>query len=348
MRKRKSDCRKGRTSKCIIWGKSIMSMTSFDDMDDMVSTLLVISALIMSFIVAMMLGIQRSDLEEGDRVWIEFLNMTSKPWVLTIDSGGIWHTTIDPFKWNWNYGGFVSHIIAFRCIEAVGQLVTVIFVLMATYFSLHISRARDDKKLFQKWMVSGWVLVIGSIGLFFKAFFTGATAIGNAMGILYPAIRRHNTYEELLAEVKSGNHFGAINFAVEPIAQSYLNDYAWAGITVGGVGGLLAFLMASSCKERNSEMSDFLNRLKDSDCNDDKSDGEDGADNEIGDIDDYLRIFLRERLSFSQLKVVTAEQLNGIGIPLGDALRIIEAAKSECTSRALSREQNGGVSILRE
>ena len=282
----------------------------------MISTLLVISALMISLIVAMMLGIQKSDLEDGDLLWINYLNMTSKPWVLTIDSGGIWHTTINPYIWDWSHGSFVSHDIAFKCIQTVGQLTTVIFVLMGTYFSLHTSKARDDARCFGRWMCLGMLLVVGSFVLFFAAFFQGTSAIGNAMGILYPAIRWHSSYTDLLEEVETGNHFEKRNFVVEPMAQSTLNNYAIAGIAIGLAGGSIANLLASwSSDPKDEEMSSFLHSL---------------SLDEL-DVDEYLLTFSRERLSLGQIKHLSLEQLAWIGIPCGDALKMLQGRETIST-----------------
>jgi hypothetical protein len=295
------------------WGNMSMFSCSFEDMEAMISTLLVISALIISFMVAMMLGIQRSDLVAGDMLWIDYLNMTSKPWLLTIDSGGIWHTTVNPYKWDWNNGGFVSHDIANKCVNTVGQLTTVIFVLTGSYFSLHMSQARGDTQLFERWLIVGLVMVGGSSILFFAAFFEGTSAIGNAMGILYPAIRWHDSYKDLLEEVKTGYHFGGKNFVVEPMAQKTLSNYAACGLSIGLVGGCLAIFVASwSWGQKDEEMSSFLDSL--------------GLD--ARDIDEHARTFSRERLSVRQIKCLSLEQLAWIGIPCGDALKMLEGVQN--------------------
>jgi hypothetical protein len=299
----------------LFWNISFLRC-SFEDIEAMISTLLVLSALIISVVVAIMVGIQRDDLKEGDMLWINYMNMTSKPWVLTIDAEGIWHTAVDPFSWDWSYGGFVSHVIADRSIKSVGYLIAAIFILTATYLSLHVSNAREDPCCLRRWLFFGCWLIGGSFALFLIAFFQSTMVIGNAMGILFPAIRRHASYSDLVQEVGSADHSNK-NFIIEPKVQGELQYYTITGLVVGLVGGFLALCASMQFissetddeKEKNEEM---FNHLKNADLGGDEN------------VEECCNILLREHINLKQLGKLSAEQLAWMGIPYGDALRIVE------------------------
>ena len=295
--------------------------TSFEDIEAVISTLLVVSALLISVIVAIMVGIQRDDLKEGDLLWIDYLNMTSKPWVLTIGSDGIWHTTVDPFSWDWTNGGFVSHMIAYRSVRCVGLLTATILVLISTYVSLHISNAREHSESLKRWLIFGWVLIGGSFAMFLYAFFNSTQVIGNAMGILFPPIRQHSSYADLEREVASGDHSNK-NFIVEPTVQSLLSFYSITGLVIGVVGAVAALcvsardvsstLVQDSDQEDSKSLEEIVIHLKSAGLK--------------GMVEEYCRILLDEKIDSRQLKSLSAEQLAWIGIPFGDALRISETS----------------------
>jgi hypothetical protein len=304
-----------------LWNFSILRC-SFEDIEAMISTLLVVSALVISVIVAIMIGIQKDDLKEGDMVWINYLNMTSKPWVLTIDSNGIWHTTVDPFIWDWTYGGFVSHMIANRSIRCVGLLTATILILISTYLSLHISNAREHSESLKRWLIFGSMLIGGSFAMFLYAFFDSSLVIGNAMGILFPAMRQHASYADLEKEVSSGDHRYK-NFIVEPKVQSLLGYYSTTGLVIGVGGAILALCVSardvSSSLVQEKSKKEIMNHLEKAGLNGDES------------VQEYCSILLRENIDSHQLQRLSAEQLAWMGIPFGDALRISEVELTNVT-----------------
>ncbi len=283
----------------------------------MISTLLILSALIIGFISAIMFGIQRSDLIDGDMLWIKFYNMTSKPWLLTIDENGIWHTTMDPFGFGFIDGGFASHVIGNRSIQAVARLVGVIFALTGAYFSLHISGGRSDPDKMQRWILFGWIVIAGSLIMFFYAFFDATMVIGNAIGTLYPPIRQHSSYDELLESVRNGGHIKSANqnCILEPKAQHDLQFYAILGLAAGVVGGACAVIAANFSVPTATEL-EMLAYLMELNLEEFDSRG-------------WARIFSgAQKMKAGQLKLLTAEHLMWIGMPYGDAFRLVEAQKS--------------------
>ena len=203
---------------------------TFEDVEAILQILVVVSALIMTFVVSFMVGIQRSDLEAGDRLWINHKNMTEKPWLLTIDQHGLWHTTSDPFTWGRD-GGFVSHVIAYRVVHSMGLLVAVVFLVTISYLSLHISRAREDPEHLQRWLMIGQVVIVASSVMFVAALWFAISAIGNIMGILYPPILMHPTYSDMQSFIAEDGSAG--NFAIEPLAQEGLRLYCICSISAG-------------------------------------------------------------------------------------------------------------------
>ena len=315
---------------------------SFEDIEAVISTLLVLSALIISVIVAIIVGIQRDDLKEGDMLWINYMNMTSKPWVLTIDSDGIWHTAVNPFVWDWGYGGFVSHMIADRSIKSVGYLITAIFILTATYLSLHISNAREDTTCLRRWVFFGCWLIAGSFALFLIAFFQSTTVIGNAMGILFPAMRQHSSYSDLVQEVGSTDHSNK-NFIIEPKVQGDLWYYTVTGLVVGLVGGFLAVcasmqISSSETDARKKKNVEMHNHLKNADL------GEDDH------VEECCKILLQEHIDMQQLHKLSAKELAWMGIPYGDALRIFEISNGfeiSTPSKSLANCTDSSVTVQR-
>ncbi len=300
----------------------------------MISTLLVLSALIIGFISAIMFGIQRSDLIDGDMLWINFYNMTSKPWILTIDANGIWHTTMDPFAFSFTDGGFASHVIGNRSIQAVARLVGVIFALTGAYFSLHISDGRSDPDRMQRWMIFGCILIAGSLSMFFYAFFDATMVIGNAIGTLYPPIRQHSSYDALLESVRTGGHIKSVNqnCILEPKAQNDLQYYAILGLAAGTAGGALAVIAANFSGPTENEK-DIIKYLKALDLNSRKPSPHGEPSKGVSprlkfDYHRWAHIFSGvQNLEVEQLKLLTAEHLMWIGMPYGDAFRLVEAQK---------------------
>lgn len=152
----------------------------FEDVEALMQIMLLLTALVISVVVASITSIEATDIREGDLWWLDAEDLLDE---LTVDEDGFWAVHGNPF------GYFQSHRYAIRAIAAIACFSACLFITTFMYVSLILSPARDDQKFLQRWWRIGSLPLLLSLVTFIGGCTLSTWSLSYALGLLYPGVR---------------------------------------------------------------------------------------------------------------------------------------------------------------
>jgi len=158
-------------------------------------TLLVLCALLLSFVLATMFTVGREDLEKCDLWWLGINNHTSAR--LHIDKHGYWHDKIGSAfnKYPIHEGetipsSFASHLIIYRATMSIGAYMGCLLLLTFLFLSLTMSNASYSAAHFAAWWYPGGLVgTIVAVVAFLVGLIQGTRNIDDIISCNFPGIK---------------------------------------------------------------------------------------------------------------------------------------------------------------
>lgn len=200
----------------------------FEDVEALMQIMLLLTALVISVVVASITSIEATDIREGDLWWLDAEDLLDQ---LSVDDDGFWAVHGNPF------GYFQSHRYAIRAIAAIACFSACLFITTFMYVSLILSPARDDQAFLQRWWRIGSLPLLLSLVTFIGGCTLSTWSLSYALGLLYPGVRT-SFYTLHAVQQASGTIiiFGGVLGCTLGIGAGIMAQfYAFGGLCSGAV-----------------------------------------------------------------------------------------------------------------
>ena len=220
--------------------KERCSDIEYESIKSSFETLLVLCALLLSFVLATMFTVGREDLEKCDLWWLGVNNHTNAR--LHIDKHGFWHDKIGtPFNKYPIHAGetapsyFASHLIIYRSTMSIGAYMGCLLLLTFLFLSLTMSNASYSRAHFAAWWYPGGLFgTIVAVTFFFVGLIQGMRGIDDIVSCNFPGIKSWAPFPGFGPSV-------IVPHAGEELAASMISWQTYVCAVLGIVIGLHGF-----------------------------------------------------------------------------------------------------------